>query len=397
MDKVKLWTKDFLLDGAVNLFLYLSFYILIITITGYATENLQVTPSEAGLASGIFIVGALCARASAGKMIDQIGWKKMLYIGLGAFLGTTGLYFAVDRLWLLFIVRFLNGAGMGIAATATGTIIASIIPNERRGEGTSYYAMSSTLAAAVGPFLGIFLSRLSGYSAIFGTSMVLIILGFMAAWFLEVPEICLTKEQQEQQKEFKLENFMEIKAIPIAIISAINGFCFSGVLSFLTAYTKEISLVEAGSFFFVIYAVAILISRPLTGRWFDRKGEGFVMYPAFVLYGTGLFLLSQAKLGSLLLLAGICIGIGFGTLSSSSQAIAVKVAPRHRMGIATSTYFVFFDSGIGVGPFFIGLLIPVIGFRGVYASLAAVVAVCLILYYLYQGARQGEDEDQAAA
>jgi predicted MFS family arabinose efflux permease len=42
---------------------------------------------------------------------------------------------------------------------ATGTIAANIIPSDRRGEGVSYYAMSTTLASAVGPFLGMYLMQ----------------------------------------------------------------------------------------------------------------------------------------------------------------------------------------------------------------------------------------------
>lgn len=60
----------------------------------------------------------------------------MLYIGLSFFLITTLFYFVVNSLVFLFMIRFLNGVGFGIASTATGTIVASIIPNERRGEGT---------------------------------------------------------------------------------------------------------------------------------------------------------------------------------------------------------------------------------------------------------------------
>ena len=43
----------------------------------------------------------------------------------------------------------------GITSTATSTIVAAIIPMSRRGEGINYYGLSTSLAAAVGPFLGI--------------------------------------------------------------------------------------------------------------------------------------------------------------------------------------------------------------------------------------------------
>ena len=37
-------------------------------------------------------------------------------------------------------------------------------------------------------------------------------------------------------------------------------------------------------------------------------------------------------------------------ISSSMQAIAIKVSPSSKYGIATSTYFIGLDIGIGFGP-----------------------------------------------
>jgi MFS family permease len=191
-------------------------------------------------------------------------------------------------------------------------------------------------------------------------------------------------------KGFSLNNFFEAKAIPISIISVFIGLGFSSILSFLTSYIREINLVGAGNFFFIVYAVFILISRPLTGLWFDRKGENFVMYPSFLLFAMGLIILSQAHQGFLLLLAGALVGLGYGTFLSSAQAICVKVSPRHRMGLATSTFFSFIDGGVGVGPFLLGFMIPVIGLRGLYEVMAIIVVACIFLYYFLHGRKAKE-------
>jgi MFS family permease len=381
----KLWTKDFVIDSTTNLFIYLAYYLLMVTITVYAADNLHASPSEAGLASGIFIIGALVARILAGRSIDRVGRKKTLYFGLIFFLVTTLLYFAVNSLNFLLVIRFLHGMGFGITATATGTIIASIIPNERRGEGTSYYAMSATLASAIGPFIGMFLNQRGNFNMILVLSIILLAVSIGAVLFLTVPEAELSKEQLAKMKEFSLGNFFEAKAFPISIISVFIGFGFSSVLSFLNSYTKEANLVEAGSIFFIVYAICILISRPFTGRLFDRKGENVVMYPSFLLFAVGLAILGIAQQGFVVLAAGALVGLGYGTFLSSAQAISVKVSPPHRMGLATSTFFSFIDSGIGIGPFLLGLLIPQTGFRGMYIGMAIVVLACSVLYYILHG------------
>jgi MFS family permease len=87
----------------------------------------------------------------------------------------------------------------------------------------------------------------------------------------------------------------------------------------------------------------------------------------------------------MLLLAAVINGIGFGALQSSGQTIAVKSAPPHRTGLATATFFLFADVGVGVGPLLAGLIITSLGYRGTFGVLAAVVAACLLLYYALHG------------
>lgn len=194
MHKSQLWTMNFFIDSMTNLFVYLSYYLLMVTIAVYAMDNLQASPSQAGLASGIFILGGLVARIFAGRVIDRVGRKNTLYFGLTIFLGTTLLYLGVENLTLLIATRFLHGAGFGISATATGTIIASIIPNERRGEGTSYYAMSATLASAIGPFFGMYLIQQGSFNVILALIVILLVVSLIAVFFLKVPEEELSKE-----------------------------------------------------------------------------------------------------------------------------------------------------------------------------------------------------------
>lgn len=385
MDKPKLWTKNFLIVSTANFFLYFTFYLLMVTITIFATEKFHASPSEAGLAFGIFVIGLLISRIFSGRYIDQIGWKKTLYIGFILFLITTCLYVLVNSMGFLLIIRFLNGAAMGIASTATGTIVAKIIPNERRGEGTGYYALSLTVAASIGPFLGMFITQHATFYMNFIVCIIFLAFSFIAVFFIKIPKLEFTKEQLEKKKGLSLHNFFEVKAIPISIIACIIALGYSSILTFITTYAKEINLVYVSSFFFIVYAIFVLISRPFTGRWFDEKGENFVMYPAILLFAMALFLLSQTHNGFSLLLAGALLGLGYGTTSSSVQAIAVKVSPKHRIGLATSTNFIFQDLGVGIGPFLLGYFVPLIGYRGLYMMMAAVVLVCLFLYYLLHG------------
>ncbi|AJS60437.1 MFS transporter [Paenibacillus sp. IHBB 10380] len=385
MNKQKLWTKDFLFVFFTNLFLYLSFYLLVVIFSAYAMEHFDATQSQAGLASSIFILGVLIARPFVGRFIQQLGHKRMLYIGLICGLVTSALYFQVDSLLLLLLNRFLHGISFGIAATATNTIVVGLIPPERRGQGIGYFALSITLAAAVGPLLGLFITQHGSYHMIFLVCLLFAAFSFVVTLFLKVPKAEPSTEPLAPKKGFKFKDFIEVKAVPIAIVMAVINFSYSSILTFLMAYAKDIDLLDAASFFFVVFAICILTSRPFTGRWFDLKGESFVMYPSLALFGVGLIFLSQSYQGFTLLLAGALIGLGFGTVQSSTQAIAVKNVPHHRAGLATSTFFILGDTGMAIGPYVLGLLLPITGYRGLYIAVAALVFASIVLYYVLHG------------
>ena len=366
-----------------KLLLYFTFYLLVVTISLFASEKFNATPSEAGLASGIFIIGTLISRIFSGRYIDQVGWKKMLYVGFILFLITTSSYMLVNTMGMLLVIRFLNGFAMGIASTATGTIAAKSIPNERRGEGTGYYTLSITLAAAVGPFLGMFITQHANFYINFIVCVIFLLFSFVAVFFLNVPKLELIKENK--RKAFSLHDFFEIKAVPIAIISALIALGYSSILSFLSSYVKEIDLTYVGSFFFVVYAAFVLVSRLISGKLFDKKGENVVMYPAIALFAIALLILSRTDNGFTLLLVGALLGLGYGTISSSATAIAIKISPENRLGLAISTSFIFQDLGIGFGPFLLGFFVPSIGYKGMYVMMAAVVFITGILYYFLHG------------
>ncbi|MFE5428627.1 MFS transporter [Peribacillus simplex] len=381
--KPKLWTKDFLIVSSANFFLFLTFYVLMVTLTIYTMDNFHASQAQAGLASSIFVLGAVLVRPIAGKKIDKIGRRKMLLGSLVLFLVASIGYFLVNSLSLLLIDRLIHGFAFGLATTATGTIAADIIPNERRGEGTGYFAMSTNLAMAFGPFIGLLITQHFSYSIIFYAASLFAAFSLVASLFMNVPE----GEQSgvSPQKGFKISDYFEKRALPISIFIGFAGFTYSSILSYLTSFAKEMDLMDAASFFFVVFAVFLLASRPFTGRMFDVKGENAVIYPSLLLFAVGMVILSQSHHGITLLIAGAFIGVGYGTFQSSCQAISIKEAPSNRMGLATSTFFTMYDFGIGVGPFLLGFLIPFTGFKGLFIGMSIFAFVLIGIYFLAHG------------
>ena len=80
--KPKLWTKDFIMVSTSNFLLFISFYMLMVTLVIYTIEKFHASRSQAGLAASIFVLGAVLVRPIAGRTIENVGKKKLLLFGL---------------------------------------------------------------------------------------------------------------------------------------------------------------------------------------------------------------------------------------------------------------------------------------------------------------------------
>ncbi|WP_264740310.1 MFS transporter [Cytobacillus firmus] len=382
MKKQPLWTKDFLSISVTSFFLFMGFYVLLTTLPLYILDDLKGDETQVGLIISVFLIAAVISRPFTGKWIDEVGRRKILLASLIVFAVSSLLYFWADSTPALLALRFLHGVGFGMATTATGAIVADIVPNERRGEGLGYYAMFMNLAMVIGPFAGLTIVQYASFLWIFALCTVLSFIAIVLGVFVKIPQ---KAESSVKHPKFTLSSLFEKNAVPVAISAGILAFAYSGILSFISVYAKELDLLEAASFFFVVYAAFIIMSRPFTGRWFDAYGENKVIYPAIILFAAGLFLLSQANSTFVFLMSGAIIGLGYGTIVPSLQTVAIKQADPARRGLATSTFFTLFDTGIGLGSYVLGILAVKTGFSSLYFMLAGVALFGLLVYYLLHG------------
>ncbi|WP_426704706.1 MFS transporter [Staphylococcus shinii] len=380
----KLWSKDFISITIVNFLMYFIHYTLIVTVTIFTIDKYHASESMGGLAAGIFIIGMLFGRLASGRVIDNLQPKKVLLFGIIFSIITVGLYFAIHSLLILMIVRLLHGIAFGLSSTATGTISSRIIPEKRKGEGIGYYALSVTTASAIGPFCGIILNQQFGFQSIFIVSLIVIVVALIVSLLIKgLPKVSVQTSNTE--KITGVAAYIQKEALPISFVIIFVGIAYSSVLSFLTVYTEQINLATASSFFFVVYAVSTFVTRPFTGKIYDNYGENKVMYPVLISFTFGLILLSLIHTSILLLIAAIFIGIGYGTIIPTAQAIAIQQSPTDKIGLATSTFYMFADFGAGIGPFVLGVVIPLMGYRNLYLTMSILVIVSIILYYFMHG------------
>lgn len=381
--KEKLFNTGFITITTINFIVFLIYYCFVVITAKFATSELGANPAQAGFAAGIYIIGTLIARLYIGKKLELIGRKQMLRFGAIIYLITTIAYLISINIIILDTVRFLNGFAYGTISTAANAIVTAYIPKSRNGEGINYYGLSTSLAAAIGPFIGILLLPIVGFKSVIILAIVLSVLVTVACYLFPVQNIELTDEHKKLLNSWSLNTFIEYKVLFISIVAFLIGISYSSVLGFLSIYADNLGLSTAGAFFFVVYALIITLTRPFAGQIFDAKGENAVMYPSFIFLAIGLLTLSYTTTSFMLLLSGALIGLGYGTFMSNGQAVCLKLVEPSKVSIALSTYFIGLDLGLGFGPYALGTVHSFLSYSGIYVLCAVLAVAVAILYAIF--------------
>ncbi|GAA4432117.1 MFS transporter [Georgenia halophila] len=382
-----LWTRDFVLATIVNLSASTVFYLLMTTLARYASEEFGAGDSLAGLAASMFIVGAIFARLLGGNLIELVGRRRMLVAAQVVFLVASISYLPTTSLPLLLIERFVHGLAFGITSTATITIAQSLIPPLRRGEGTGYFTLSNTVATALGPFLGLTLIDVFGYQGLFWGAVGVSTVGITVALVLRVPPVHIASEDLARMRRFRPRDLLSAEVLPIAVFMGVIATAYAGIITFLDSYASSAGLSAGAAAFFLVYAGVLFVSRLFVGRIQDRRGDNVVVYPAILSLALGLAVLSFATTDAMVVVAGALVGLGFGTIISSCQAIAVGLTGPGRLGVAVSSFYFMVDVGTGFGPAGLGALVSAVGYSDMYLVLAFVVLASSGLYFLVHGRR----------
>ncbi|MFC4772883.1 MFS transporter [Enterococcus hermanniensis] len=383
-EEEKLFNKGFITITIINFIVFLVYYCFVVITAKYATQSLGATTAQAGLAVGIYIIGTLLARLYVGKKLELFGRRAVLRYGALFYLITTAGYLVSTNIFILDSVRFLNGFCYGAVSTAANAIVTAYIPESKYGEGINYYGLSTSLAAAIGPFIGLLLLPILGFKAIIIIAVILAFVTMIACFGFKVENIVLTDEHRARINKFSLESFIELKVLFIAAIAFLIGIAYSSVLGFISIYADELHLVTAGAFFFVVYALVVTVTRPMSGKIFDKYGENAVMYPSFICLTIGLILLAVTQNAPVLLIAGAFVGLGYGTFMANGQAVTLKLVEQERIGVALSTYFIGLDLGLGVGPYLLGAIKGLLGtYQHIYIFCAVIPIIVAVLYMIF--------------
>lgn len=382
MDSNRLWSPAFTNYGISSGILYMTQYVLVAALPIVITSELSGSDLDAGLAMTYFQIGTILCRIFAGRLIDGFNKRIVLLISTALFFIIMGLFNFTTSLEAVFVLRGLHGVVFALGTTVMATLAVLVLPPSRKGEGVNMFAIFSNIAMVLGPAIGLY--ALSSY----GSMALYIFLTVMTGLAMVLSNIIplskeLTLPKQSKYKGWHIFQFIENKSLPWALMGLFIGFTYSGVLVFIPIELNSMGAGIWGSAFFAIFALMIIISRPIVGKIYARYGSKIIIYTGLGLFILGLFGLGLAITPLAILFTAPLLGLGYGAAQPAFQALAIQSAPIERAGVSTATYFLALDISVGAGSVILAVLASVWGYQYLYMFTALVMVIALALYHIW--------------
>lgn len=392
--KEALWTKSFIMLMVGNLFVFMSFQMLIPTLPPYI-KSLGASGFEIGLVTALFSIGAVLSRPFIGHMLEYKTRKPLVIIGAVALLFVTVLYPLSQIVMIFLLFRFIHGLAWGWSTTVNGTAAVDVVPNSRLGEGMGYFGLSITIGMIIAPSLGIFLFQVTSFTNLIYISSILgvIAIGLLSIVHYQTPEAVL-KTKKESLTFSYVGSLVEKSSWYPAFITVIATFGYGSIVTFIVIFGEERGIDQI-FLFYLFNAIMASVSRPIAGKWFDEKGPiGLVVVCMFLSF-LGMWVLSFAHSNLFIILAGILFGVGFGSLIPTLQSWTLSTTPVERRGVATGMFFSSIDLGIGLSGIVFGVLAQFVE-TGVLFQISSVFLLIAMVMTVFEGRKRKQIIQQEA-
>jgi len=339
---------------------FLDTHLLIPIISLYATE-LGASVGMVGLVIGLYSIVNTPANIFWGRLVDRVGYKLPLIVGLvGDALGM--FLYSVCRLPVhLGLVRVLHGITGGVVGPATMSSIVHHGDGTRKGRAMALYGISLAAATLVGYGLSGFIVSRLGYKAVFLAGAVLLVAGaIISLWLPGSGQRDLTGSRASHGEGWqKARDFLRRKGLLSAYCAVFaQYFTFGGVVTLLPLYVRSLGMdaFHVGVLLAAFAVMFIILQLPI-GSLSDRVGRLAPTAAGLSLGIVALVLMPRMASFPLLVAVMAVYGVAYGTIFPSISAmVADQTAPEER-GMATGIFHALLTAGVAIGA-------PVMGWVG---------------------------------
>ncbi len=367
-----LLSRDFALVWLLTFLTFFAAFQLFPTVP-LRLRELGATLGESGRFLSVFTAGSAIGALFTGPLGDRLGHRRMVVASASLFALCVGSYGLLRQTWGFYLLALPHGVVWSGLLTSTLATLSHVLPESRRIDGLSLYGLASPSGVFFGPTLALWILERWGFPPL-AYLLAAIFLG-LSFYARTLPQVA---PPESRRPAFQVPERAVLLPCAVLFASAL-GY---GALNSYTAQEAKALHFAFPSAFFTALAVGMVGMRLAMTR------IGFGARPARLLPG----MIGAAALGSGLLAvlpggawrhasSGVLYGAGYSMMHTLVNAYVLDRVDPARRGTAFGATLFAFDSGIGLGAFFLGALIGWKGYRWGWAAGTLLLLVSLALSF----------------
>jgi predicted MFS family arabinose efflux permease len=368
--RATLLTRPMVLLCSASFGAMICFYLLLSVVPQYAT-SIGASGIGAGFATGALMLSTVATELATPRIVARFGYRITLAAGL-ALLGAPALALTIAHTMpAILAICLVRGAGLAIIVVVGGSLVASIVPPERRGEGLGLYGFIVNVPAVVGLPLGVWLAAHAGYPTVF------IIAGLGAlAGIAAVPGLPAVEAPAHEEPVGVLAGLLTPALARPAIVFSATAMAAGVIVTFLplAAIHASGNIIATA---LLVQAAASTLSRWYAGRLGDRLGHAALLVPGVLLATIGMAALILIASTPAIMIGMVLFGIGFGITQNATLTLMFDRVSPSGYDAVSAVWNVGYDAGLGIGAVAFGVVSTHTGYPIAFALLSAFMLAML--------------------
>lgn len=367
-----LLSRDFALVWLLTFLTFFAAFQLFPTVP-LRLRELGASLGESGRFLSVFTAGSALGALFTGPFGDRWGHRRMVVASAFLFALCSGAYGLIPNTWGFYLLALPHGVVWSGLLTSTMATLSHVLPEGRRVDGLALYGLASPSGVFFGPTLALWITGKWGFPPV--AYLLALIFLCLSLYARTLPQV---EASETRQPAFQLPERSVLLPCLVLFASAL-GY---GALNSYTAQEAKALAFGFPSAFFTALAVGMV------GMRLSMTRIGFGARPARLLP----WMIAAAALGSGCLavlpggvwrhaFSGVLYGAGYSMMHTLVNAYVLDRVDPARRGAAFGATLFAFDSGIGLGAFFLGALIGWKGYRWGWAAGTLLLLVSLALSF----------------
>jgi predicted MFS family arabinose efflux permease len=309
------------------------------------TELFGISASEFGFLVSAYTFSAGLSGLLAATYIDRFGRKRMM-LTLYPLFGAAALAcsMAPTFAWLM-LARVASGFFGGVLMALSQTIVAEVIPFERRGRAMGVVMTSFSVATVAGVPLGLFLaSHFNWHAPFLAIALMVSVCAFGAVKTLPSLKGHLASHTSGDSAPSLLSNLRWVLVDPnhLRAYAMSSSMVFAGfvVIPYITLYLQGNAgfKPEQVPYVYLTGGICTLISARFIGHWSDRAGKAYAFRRLALLMPLPLLamtLSAELPMAGVLLVSSMLFVVMSGRMIPGMALIGASADPRRRGSFMT--------------------------------------------------------------